>query len=815
MYWLELVEKLKIPSRSSETLVQYLRLPKPEQDDLKDVGGFVGGVLKGNRRKADNITGRDIVTLDMDNIPPGGTQEILRRLESLNCGYATYSTRKHEEAKPRLRILFPLNRTATTDEYEPLARKIATYIGIEFCDPSTFQVHRLMYWPSCCSDSQYVYQFGDKPFLSVDGVLGQYVDWRNMSEWPQVPGKQIDHKRLIDRQGDPTTKKGVVGAFCRVYDVYKAMSELIPGVYEPCTDGSGDVSRYTYTGGSTTGGALVYEDGKFLYSHHATDPAGDKLCNVFDLVRLHKFGDLDEEAKPDTPAHKLPSYLAMCEFALSDSGVSTLLNQERYEKAAEAFSDGLEVDASEGFEWMKLLEVSPTTGKPEKSTKNVRLILEHDPLIKGRIKKDTFADRIIGFAPLPWRKDEKGTFAWKDEDDRNFREYIEVILGFRSRELIEDALYNHAMAHGFNPVKTYLDGLQWDGVSRLDTLLIDYLGAEDCDYTRTVTRKSLVAAVARVMEPGCKFDNMTVISGRQGIYKSTLLAKLGGSWFSDSLRTFEGKEAAELLQGVWILEIAELAAYGKTDIRIIKQFLSKSKDHYRAAYARKTEEHPRKCIFFGTTNDQTYLNDPTGNRRFWPVEAEVQLPTKSVPLHLDKEKDQIWAEAVLRWRLGETLYLSKEMEEEADKRRANHTDRDPLQGQIEEFLDKPIPVDWDKWSLNRRLLFWSNGIVDVTKLTSRSKVCAAEIWQECLGAKHLISKADSNRIFAILSNIEGWEKVSTARFGGGHGRQKGFKRVNQPLKNVNQVPDLSTVGNKWMSTMSIIKNETVDTLVDT
>lgn len=772
LYWSEFVERLKTPARSTETLAEYLQLPKGKQDDLKDVGGFVGGALAGLRRKANAVTSRDVITLDLDNIPAGGTQDTLRRVEALGCAYAVYSTRKHEEARPRLRVLAPLDRTATADEYEPLARKLAQIIGIELCDPTTFEVHRLMFWPSCCADSQYVYQFGDKGFLSVDGLLAMYADWKNVAEWPEVPGVGQKQTKLAEKQADPTTKAGIVGAFCKVYDVYRAIDAFLPGVYEP---GDAMPGRYTFTGGSTVGGAIIYDNGQFLYSHHATDPAGGKLVNAFDLVRLHRFAGLDDEAKPGTLTHNLPSYRAMSELAVADAQVTALLNQERYEKATQEFS----TPADDNANWISKLRVSASTGTPVKSTANVRIVLENDPLLKGRIRKDTFADRIVGTAPLPWgaREQETGDFQWTDDDDSGLREYIEKILGFRSRELIEDALRNHAALHGFNPVVEYLNKAEWDEVPRLDTLYIDYLGAEDCAYTRAVTRKGLVAAVARAMEPGCKFDHMTVINGKQRIGKSTVFDRLGGQWFSDSLRTFEGKEAAEMLQGIWILEIAELMAYSKSDIRTIKNFLSKRVDHYRAAYARKTEEHPRRCVFFGTTNDHDYLNDPTGNARFWPVEAGFQKPSKTPYADLTPiEVQQIWAEAVMYWRLGEPLILSSELEEEAEKRRSQHTDRDPLQGQIEEFLDKPVPEDWNQWTLERRLMFWGGGATNTLKLVPRDRICILEIWRECLFERRLMTKADSNRLNAVLQTIPGWERVSTARFGPDYGRQRGFKR---------------------------------------
>lgn len=288
----ELWDKLKVPARGTETLAEYMSLKKAQQDDLKDIGGFVGGTLNGPRRKANNVAGRDIIILDLDNIPAGHKDNVLRIVEALGCGYCIYSTRKHQPAAPRLRVLFPLDRTVTADEYEPIARKAAEYIGLEYADPTTFEPSRLMYWPSCCRDSEYVYVVGDKPFLSADGLLAQYADWHDMTLWPALPG-QAQFTKLAVKQGDPEGKNGVVGAFCRTYDIQRAMDELLPGIYEPVDNSPG---RYTYLGGSTTGGAVLYDDGKFLYSHHATDPCGGRLVNAFDLVRLHKYGDLDDTA---------------------------------------------------------------------------------------------------------------------------------------------------------------------------------------------------------------------------------------------------------------------------------------------------------------------------------------------------------------------------------------------------------------------------------------------------------------------------------------------------------------------------------------
>ena len=334
LWWSDLVKRLQDPVRSTETLQDFLRMPKSEQDNLKDVGGYVGGALKDGRRSGKNVLGRDVITLDLDNIPGGGTAEALRRLSALGCAYAVHSTRKHEESRPRLRVLLPANRTVEAEEYEPIARKMAELITMEWADPSTFEASRLMYYPSCSKDSQYVMEWGDRPFFDADGVLAMYQDWHDHSEWPRrAYESEAVHKQVLKQQ-NPEEKAGVVGAFCKLYGIRRAMDELLPGTYLP-TDKE---DRFTFAGGTTFGGAILYED-TFLFSHHAHDPAGGKLCNAWDLVRLHRFSDLDYEADPKTPGHKLPSFLALSEMALKDEAVSAQLNKERYEKANKDFAE--------------------------------------------------------------------------------------------------------------------------------------------------------------------------------------------------------------------------------------------------------------------------------------------------------------------------------------------------------------------------------------------------------------------------------------------------------------------------------------------
>lgn len=766
--WSELCDKLRTPYRSTETLAEYMTFPKSKQDGLKDVGGFVGGTLSGSRRTAKAVTGRDVVTLDLDSIQAGMTDSVLKIIDSLSCGYCIYSTRKHCEAAPRLRVLIPLNRTCTNDEYEPVARKLAEFIGMDMCDPSTFEASRLMYWPSCSADSSYVFTYGDKPFIDVDGVLGLYKDWHNVSEWKGIAAPKIPRGA---KQADPTEKNGIVGAFCKTYDIYRVIYEIIPGVYAPCGD-----DRFTYSGGSTTGGAVVYEGGQFLYSHHATDPAGGKLCNAFDLARLHLFGDKDEEAVPGTPTNRLPSYTEMCSFAASDKAVSALLNTERYRNAVEAF--GAQADHNNIEDWAALLDTT-SKGDVKRTVDNILIILENDPLLKDKIVYEEFSNRVYALGALPWESDPAQRI-WTDNDDSGTRHYLEKVYGITGEKKIFDACSLSCHRHSFNAVKNYLNSLPaWDGVPRLNTLFCDYLGAEDNEYVRAVARKSLTAAVARAMEPGVKYDNMPILAGRQGIGKSTLLRMLGGQWFSDSLETFGGKESCEMIQGVWINEIGELNGLNKAETNAVKQFLSKVEDIFREPYGRRTGVYPRRCVFFGTSNEAEFLRDRTGNRRFWPIDCGVRTAVKNVFNDLPAEVPQIWAEALVAWQLGEPLYLEGEALRISEKAQEEHSEQNTKEGIIREFVSRNVLPDWDKRTIRQRQIYWQTDFEkDSVERVPREKICAAEVWCECFGSDiSRMRKSDSAEINAILSKLDGWEKSKNGiRFGGEYGYQRGYIR---------------------------------------
>ena len=627
-----------------------------------------------------------------------------------------------------------------------------------------------MYWPSCSADAQYICEVYDKPFCSLDGLLGMYGDWRDISQWPQVPGMEAIERRRLAKQEDPTTKRGVIGAFCRTYSITQAMDQFIPGMYEE-TASSG---RYTYTGGETTGGAIIYDGDLFLYSHHSHDPCCNQLVNAFDLIRLHMYGDRDGEVKEGTPVNKLPSYVAMSRLAMDDKAVADLIAKEKHEAAVAAFAEPTENIVQEDLSWISHLAVDGN-GNYQKTVNNIIIVLRNDPLLKGKIVTDEFAGRGLILGAMPWNRSEEKR-QWIDPDDSGFFWYMETYYGITARDKLDDALAIVGGQNMINDVKRYLKSLKWDGVKRVDTLLSVYLGAEDTAYTRAVMRKSLCAAAARAIEGGVKYDYMPIFTGPQGIGKSTFLAMLGKEWFSDSLTSFEGKEAAELIQGTWINEVGELTAMTKQETSAVKQFLSKREDIYRAAYGRRTERHPRRCVFFGTSNDREFLKDTTGNRRFWPVDVGVHPAKKSIWNDLPGEVDQIWAEAYMYWALGEQLHLTKDIEDMAYEEQESHRETSGKEGLISEYLAKPVPKNWDQMDIPARKMFLAGGVVGEGELVPREKTCAVEIWVECFGGEpKYLKRADSTEINNILSGLKGWKRNKNVRRYGPYGTQKGFE----------------------------------------
>ena len=774
--WSELLQRCSETKRTGETAAEYARMNKEEQSNVKDVGGFVGGYLSGGIRKNANVMYRTVATLDIDY----GTVNVWDDF-TMAFGFAAmiYSTHKHSSKTPRYRLVFPLSRQVSPAEYEPLCRKIAAEIGIDLFDDTTYELPRLFYWPSTSKDADFVFDYQDGPACDVDAILSQYVDYKDVSAWPlsSREGDVIAHE--IKKQGDPTEKPGVIGAFCRAYSIEDAIDTFLSDKYEK----TGRDGRYTYKLGSVAGGLVCYE-GKFAYSHHETDPASKQLCNAFDLCRVHLFGAQDEGSRALDVTRK-PSYAAMQEFAAKDKAVKLLMARERAQAAADDFDglDDAELPEDYNDEWKAELEYTKS-GKLLCNIANIILILENDPALAGHIVHDLFTGMDSAKDGLPWNKNAN---QWTDTDDANLRVWLEKHYDITGKEKIADALTAVLTRHSYHPIRDYLNGLTWDGVPRLDRIIIDYMGAEDSELNRAMSRKHFVAAVARVFNPGCKYDYCLIMSGAEGIGKSTLLRVMGGRWFNDSITTLEGKEGMEQLRRAWVVELGELSSIKRSDVEQVKAHLSKQVDIYRAAYARRVLEHPRQCVFCGTTNEALFLKGDTGNRRFWviPVVAELRK-YRDWSEAIRRDRDQLWAEAVHYYKQGEPLYLSEELEAQAKQRQQDFNDDndDPIVAMLDKYLNTLLPVNWDTMDIQaRRSYLRDPDPLQAEGTVKRDKVCAAEFICEQLG-KDMADKDYKylcRRVSKMIGDRPEWERVSSTKHAAKlYGTQRGFRRVEQP-----------------------------------
>lgn len=706
--WKAFCDLFSEPPRTNERQKAYFKLPKTEQDRLKSMDGwYLGGPVKGGRRRKNSITERDIITIDIDECAPELFQLIEDGiLEIANYEFVAHTTRKHTAKAPRVRLNFPLSKPVKRDHYDAVSRILAHKIdqSMDAVDDVSFRVAQMMFMPSCSKDQEYKTWVNKGEVLDPDELLESWgSDWRDFTNLPFSESRG-QKRPTADKAEDPWEKRGPIGAFCRAYPIEDAIATFLPDKYVPGDMNSGK-PRYSFTEGSTTNGVVVEDDGRFIYSHHGTDPCSDTLCNAFDMVRLHKFGHEDEgKDLEDKPVTEFPSYKAMFKFAQSDRKVQQELvedeidieamfddisdmDEEEVEEEREAYESGEDLDAeirailgddneslTDGLPphpgsdtpkkpkkgWTRELEVTQE-GKIKATIYNIATIIANDPRLHGSLARNVFSGRICSRRPIKSKmqlvpripvNDREDGLEWTDEHDASIRMILEAPSGEgqpgygmkASDRDVKDAILLVAKRWEYHPIIDRLVRLNWDGQKRLDRLFIDYLGTPDTPYHREIARQFLTGCIARVFSPGHKFDFVPVIAGEQGIRKSTFVETLGfGKWAGELTVDMDSdKDAVEQMLGKWILELGELVSLRRSEIESQKGFISRKEDRVRLAYDKRQSTFPRQCLFMGSTNEYEYLKD-SKNRRFWPLEATVKTINTE---KLRDEIDQIWAEAM-------------------------------------------------------------------------------------------------------------------------------------------------------------------------
>ncbi|HBL84715.1 MAG: hypothetical protein A2Y17_11325 [Clostridiales bacterium GWF2_38_85] len=737
--WEELCEQLKVPKRTIETNAEYAKLSKTKRDDIKDVGGFVTGHLHGGRRKSDTVAYLSMLKLDADEAEKDFIVKFttVHRYECF-----VYSTHSHTPDAPRYRILIPLTRNISPEEFAAISRYVANEYGIDQFDPCSYISHQLMYWPSCSIDGEYYCSRFEGEWLDPDEFLSKYPNWYDCTMLPTTKREGTLVQREIKRQADPLTKNGIIGAFNNVYfPIQKFIETKLTDIYEPAVGG-----RYGYIPADSTAGVIVYDD-KFVYSNHASDPAYGQLLNAFDLMRIHRFGHLDEKE----------SVKAMLDETGKDDAVKAWLAEKRLEQAGEDFTSPVEGDKK----WQLSLELEKS-GEICDIYENYVVIAMNDDVMKN-VAYNELRDTLDIRNEVPWEHIKRG---WSKSDEVGVYGYLSHIYGLYSPTKADNAIKYAADKRRFHPIREYLNSLPtWDGTERVGTLLIRCLQAEDTPYVRTVTRKTFAAAVARIYKPGTKFDCVLVFDGAQGIGKSTLFKDLvGDEYYSEtlSLTDMDDKSGAEKLQGFWVVEIPEFAGMKKADIEKVKAFISTADDKYRPSYGKVVESHPRQCIIIGSVNgERGYLRDITGNRRFLIVKVHQEEQVKTWNFS-EYECDQIWAEAKAIYESGEKLYLEGDLIQDAEVAQKEAMEVDERQGLVEEYLERLLPENWDDLDCYRRRDY----IRDPNDPTSpkgtvrRKYVTNVEIWCECFGRKpDELKPTDSYQLATLMARVSGWERT--------------------------------------------------------
>lgn len=682
------------------TYAAYRALSKAEQDNMKDVGAYIIGELDGGRRKAGCVKSRGAAVLDADNLRAGETEEFVRRVAGLGCCYALHSTAKHSPTTPRLRVVIPFSNDVPAERYSPVVRRLCQVIQTEMTwfDPTCAEATRIMYYPVHCSDIVPVWHCSDGPLLDADALLTQMGDWKDVTGWPRFPREATTEKRALTvaKQQDPEEKKGIVGEFCRVYDIPAAMEKFLPGVYvETATPG-----RYTFAQGSTAGGAVLYEDGKFLYSHHATDPAGGKLVNAFDLVRLHRFGDLDDEAKEGTKGISLPSYKAMADCARSDPEVAHRLAQAAF---------------SEVFEDKRLTDEEAAVSLTQCSGAPLSLPILRTALrtmgVTARRNLITGSAEIDGMPPQ-----------YSAENAINVLPVLlmDLLRGVKVKGVSRSAVMDYLVAvvdeNKYNPVVDMLRETTWDGISRFPELL-ESINIKPDTFYALLLRKWLIQCVALAHNATGKVvpaEGLLTLQGPQGIGKTLFFRRLSlrSDWFAEGA-TLDMRNKDDIIRAtsVWITELGELDSTLKREQASLKAFITQKTDRIRAPYARESSDRPRRTSFCATVNPESFLKDETGDRRFWVI------PVKEfdVPWLVDTPEDwfvQLWAEVYVWWK-KEPQSFRLTTHERARLNDLNASHREPLPG--EETLrlalnfDLP-PEQWEEFSASEvgKYLYFSS-----------------------------------------------------------------------------------------------------------
>lgn len=719
--WSKLLQMLEKPHRTPETQRDFKSFALERKINLKGAAGYwMRSQNEDGHRKRGNSLPGTLITLDFDYATQSYFEKVRNGELAVGYGYAIHTSRSHTEENPRFRMILVCSEEYTEDDYERISRIVAFQMDpkMEFVDKVSFRSAQMMFKPTASKDQDYVFA----------EIKGELVDWRaeldiyetaygdpyNIQNLPRCVG-ELNLRETAEKAENPTEKTGPVGTFCRAYDVETAIAQFeLP--YEPVSEITGK-PRYTYTGGSTRNGAEVQDGGLFLYSHHGTDPVADMLVNAFDLVRIHKFGRLDEEKDlTDVPMKDHPSWKSMMELCKGDPDYKAQQLEEKYDveamfndlpeaehyeatqsredqAIADLVGDPDEVETppkDDSFEavvdgaihlnafgepvlkgqrrrkppvqkgWTTELDTTDE-GKVKNSSFNMALLLQSDARFRDSIAYNQFTQAVTLLRPvgskhpaIPTMEPENRLTGdpWEDHMDATLHVILSAPNGPGKPgwgitpvdKNVQNGVLMCARSNQFHPIREVLNSFKPDPLARAEMLFVDYLGCPDTPYYREAARIWMIGAVARIFEPGCKFDSVPVLYGPQGCGKSTFIKRLALGFFGELTASFsEEQKLVEQMRGNWIMEIAELVSMVRAEVEHAKSFLSATHNQVRMAYAKHEQRFMRQCVFMGSTNKSDFLKDETGGRRYLPIEV---LTAKIDVARLIRNLPGLWADAL-------------------------------------------------------------------------------------------------------------------------------------------------------------------------
>ncbi|WP_127562457.1 VapE domain-containing protein [Nioella ostreopsis] len=781
----KLIRKLSEPLEdTSITFAQYQALKMKAAKGDKDAndrllrhkrmpGNYTTAVYSGNARKKTDLLGKSAVVLDIDHANHEQIAAIRAGLTPVSkWAWFMHTSRSHYPEKPKVRLIVWVNRLMTLDESHAIHRLVATFLldepgeSIEIVDLVSFRANQTMFWPSISKGQEFFTEENVAPVLDVDEFLAGHPEWSNVLALPHQEDEKVRNGDPNATMADPREKPNPIGAFCRAYTVEDVIEKWLSETYIP-GDSETEI-RYTYAPGTASNGAVVYEDGLFLHSNHGSDPL-DGSANAWDLLRVHKFGHLDDDTKEDMSPSQFPSYKAMVKLAQADPDVASAqfaglddvldeLDDEDEDDAEGQGGDDLADLIGEVPDDLDDLIGEPSAKKKDKPEKkkdkaeksnegwqanflrkangdltpalnNITLICQNDRRIAPSVRFNDFTKDPVCMKPIRAPKmqlpsptvspkDRKHGRKWDENDD------IAITLiasgnaargGYEtefSKQNVQAAVMAAAVLNPIHPVKDFLEEhhAEWKrrGSPRgiAERVSVDYLKTPDTPFHRQSMLLYLVAAVARIYEPGCKFDQIFIIEGPEGSRKSSFFKVLHGGFAAELDCDLEDTgRFVEATRGRWCLEMAEMRAAKAADSETLKRMLSTASDTHRLAYAAREMTFDRQFVVGGTSNLDNYLSDPTSNRRYWIHRTPL---TRFNPIDTDLLHENLWA----IWGEAMQVYLDMRAEQPTGELRLDLTDREVILEQaaiaegsrkltnteelafvIQDWLEKPFPAN--------------------------------------------------------------------------------------------------------------------------